>query len=266
MNHLLRELAPFGPDAWAMLDAEARDRLVPALTARRVVDFDGPYGWQRSAVDLGRTETIDGTPGISARRRRVLPLCEVRAEFTVRVEEMVDFSRGATDVDLGALDQAALRIAALENEAVLRGWAAGGVVGVGGATTQPTQPHDGTAESIRIAVTNAVAALRDAGVDGPYSFACSPLDWAAIVENDDAGYPLRKQIEGIIGGHVERAPGIEESVVISLRGGDFELTIGEDLTLGYLHHDRDDVSLYVEETFAFKVNTPEAAVRVVRTL
>ena len=60
MNHLLRELAPFGADAWAMLDGEARDRLVPALSARRIVDFDGPHGWQRSAVDLGRTETVTG--------------------------------------------------------------------------------------------------------------------------------------------------------------------------------------------------------------
>ncbi|MBT1608275.1 encapsulin [Curtobacterium flaccumfaciens pv. betae] len=44
MNHLLRELAPFGADTWAVLDAEARDRLVPALAARRIVDFDGPRG------------------------------------------------------------------------------------------------------------------------------------------------------------------------------------------------------------------------------
>ncbi|ROP65464.1 family 1 encapsulin nanocompartment shell protein [Curtobacterium sp. PhB115] len=310
MNHLLRELAPFGDDAWAMLDAEARDRLVPALTARRVVDFDGPRGWQYSAVDLGRTEPVTGpdsrtepvtgpdsrtepvtgpdsrtepatgaetrtepatastasTAGIVARRRRVLPLCEVRATFTVRLEEMVDFSRGATDVDLTDLDQAALRLAAHENRATLRGWTEAGITGVGAASTQRSQTHDGTPESFRTAVTAAVAALRDAGVAGPYALACGPVDWAEIVETDDGGYPLRKQLEGITGGDVERTPGIDESVLISQRGGDFVLTVGEDLSLGYLHHDADAVTLYVEESFAFRVNTPEAAVVLRRAL
>ena len=277
MNHLLRELAPFGDDAWAMLDAEARDRLVPALTARRVVDFDGPRGWQYSAVDLGRTEPVAGpesrtepaaasTAGIVARRRKVLPLCEVRATFTVRLEEMVDFSRGATDVDLTDLDQAALRLAAHENRATLRGWPEAGITGVGAASTQRPQTHDGTPESFRTAVTAAVAALRDVGVAGPYALACGPVDWAEIVETDDGGYPLRKQLEGITGGDVERTPGIDESVLVSQRGGDFVLTVGEDLSLGYLHHDADAVTLFVEESFTFRVNTPEAAVVLRRAL
>ncbi|MBF4613435.1 family 1 encapsulin nanocompartment shell protein [Curtobacterium sp. VKM Ac-1376] len=268
MNHLLRELAPFGADAWTMLDAEARDRLVPALTARRIVDFDGPHGWQRSAVDLGRTDPVTGGAGdgITARRRRVLPLCEVRATFTVRLEEMVDFSRGATDVDLAELDGAVLRLAALENRATLQGWPEGGITGAGQASTQAVQSHDGTPESFRAAVTAAVASLRDAGVAGPYALACGPVDWADIIETDDAGTPLRAQLEGITGGDVERTPGIDESLLVSLRGGDFSLTVGEDLALGYLDHDRDDVTLYVEESFAFRVNTPEASVLLRRTL
>lgn len=268
MNHLLRELAPFGTDAWAMLDGEARDRLVPALSARRIVDFDGPHGWQRSAVDLGRTETVTGgTPdGLDARRRKVLPLCEVRAPFTVKLEEMVDFSRGATDVDLSDLDQAVLRLAAHENRSTLRGWPEGGITGAGAASTQHTQSHDGTPESFRAAVTTAVAALRDVGVGGPYALACSPVDWADIVETDDAGASLRRQLEGITGADVERTPGIDESLLVSLRGGDFALTVGQDLALGYLHHDGVDVALYVEESFTFRVNTPEAAVLLRRAL
>jgi uncharacterized linocin/CFP29 family protein len=268
MNHLLRDLAPFGADGWAMLDAEARARLVPALSARKIVDFDGPHGWQRSAVETGRTEHLPSATGsgIAVRRRTVLPLVEVRADFSLQMEEIADFSRGADDVDLTGLDDAVLRVAAVENRAVLQGWAGATGAGVTSASTNAARAHDGRPESFRAAITSAVATLRDAGVDGPYTLASGPDDWAAIIETDDSGYSLRRQIEGIIGGTVERSPGIEESVLVSTRGGDFTLTVGEDLTLGYSHHDADHVFLYVEETFAVKVDTPEASVPFTRTL
>jgi uncharacterized linocin/CFP29 family protein len=48
--------------------------------------------------------------------------------------------------------------------------------------------------------------------------------------------------------------------VLSQRGGDFEITIGEDFAIGYAGADGDSVQLYIEETIAFRVNTPEAAV------
>ena len=76
MNHLLRSLAPISDSAWQMLDGEARDRLVPALAARKLVDFSGPHGWEHSATNLGRTMALPGAPcdGVTARQRRVLPL------------------------------------------------------------------------------------------------------------------------------------------------------------------------------------------------
>jgi uncharacterized linocin/CFP29 family protein len=49
-------------------------------------------------------------------------------------------------------------------------------------------------------------------------------------------------------------------VVLSTRGGDFELTVGQDATIGYLEHDAERVLLYLEESFTFQVFTPEAAV------
>jgi uncharacterized linocin/CFP29 family protein len=52
MNHLLRSSAPISDVGWEMLDREARERLVPALAARRLVDFSGPLGWGHSATNL----------------------------------------------------------------------------------------------------------------------------------------------------------------------------------------------------------------------
>jgi uncharacterized linocin/CFP29 family protein len=53
---------------------------------------------------------------------------------------------------------------------------------------------------------------------------------------------------------------VRGAVVLSLRGGDFRFESGQDLSLGYDHHDADNVHLYVEESFTFRVATPEAAV------
>ena len=85
MNHLLRDIAPITDRGWEELDEEARRQLVVTLAARKLVDFSGPHGWERSATNLGRTEPLGGTPveGVDARRRRVLALVEARASFSL---------------------------------------------------------------------------------------------------------------------------------------------------------------------------------------
>jgi uncharacterized linocin/CFP29 family protein len=47
---------------------------------------------------------------------------------------------------------------------------------------------------------------------------------------------------------------------MSLRGGDFELTVGQDFSVGYLDHTSTSVLLYLQETFTFRVLTPQASV------
>ena len=58
------------------------------------------------------------------------------------------------------------------------------------------------------------------------------------------------------------APGIEGGVVLSLRGGDFKIESGQDLSIGYLDHDADVVRLYLEESLNFRVLEPDAAVAI----
>src|SRR5882757_8508857 len=61
MNHLLRGVAPLSDGNWQLLDEEAGERLHGPLAARRLVDFDGPHGWDHSATNLGRTESAPGS-------------------------------------------------------------------------------------------------------------------------------------------------------------------------------------------------------------
>jgi uncharacterized linocin/CFP29 family protein len=124
MSHLLREHAPITEAGWRTIDDEARERLLPGLAGRRLVDFSGPHGWEHSATNLGRVENaeLSTTKGVEANRRVVLPLVELRARFTVSREELRAGDRGAQDIDFGDLDAAAQRIVEVENLAVFHSW------------------------------------------------------------------------------------------------------------------------------------------------
>ncbi|MGX5695398.1 family 1 encapsulin nanocompartment shell protein [Agromyces soli] len=264
-DHLLRHLAPITAEAWQLLDDEAKDRLPVALGARRLVDFSGPHGWAHSATNLGRVGGVVAAPAerVIARTRRVLPLTEVRADFALSREELLGVSRGAIDVDLGPLDEAALRIASVENAAVFEGWDAVGITGIVPASPHEPILHDGAVAAYDDLVASAVATLKRSGVGGPYALALGPADWTAVVEGSDAGgYPLSRRIAELLGGPIEWVPGLAGGVVLSLRGGDYVLEVGEDLSIGYAEHTAESVSLYLEESFSFRVATPEAAVSI----
>jgi uncharacterized linocin/CFP29 family protein len=262
VSHLLRERAPITEAVWAMLDEEARQHLGAALAARKLVDFDGPHGWEHSGTDLGRTQPVAGvhTEGVVAALRRVLPLVELRAPFRLDRAELRDADRGAEDVDLGPLDEAARRIAIAENVAVFGGWAAAGIAGMAEASSHDAVPLGTDVTRYPTHVARAVERVRCAGIGGPYGLALGPQGYTAVIETSEhGGYPMFDHLRKILGGPIVWAPGIHGAVVASLRGGDFRFESGEDLAIGYEDHDADALSLYLEESFSFRVVTPEAA-------
>jgi len=56
------------------------------------------------------------------------------------------------------------------------------------------------------------------------------------------------------------APATAGAFVLTTRGGDFALHIGQDVSIGYLSHSDSVVRLYLQETFTFLLLTAEAAV------
>jgi uncharacterized linocin/CFP29 family protein len=258
VNHLLRAHAPISESSWSVLDEEAQARLRPALAARRLVDFKGPFGWDHAATNLGRSTLTDGVPGdaVSARERSVLPVLEVRAAFALARAELEDADRGAPDPDLEPLDDAALRIATAENAIVLTGSA--NRAGIAART-----PHEavslGGADNYPAALAQATGSLLAAGVGGPYGLALGGEQYRVAVASHD-GYPLLEHLQRITEGPIVWAPGIDGGVLVSLRRGDFVFECGQDLSIGYSSHDDRTLNLYLEESFSFYVATPEAAV------
>ncbi len=263
MNHLLRSIAPIPESGWELLDTEARERLTVALAARKLVDFSGPLGWEHSATDLGRTNAIAGPPseGVTALRRRVLPVVELRSDFSVARDELRDADRGAEDIDLAALDEAARRIACAENVAVFHGFEQAGIRGITEASNQSSIALSDDFDAYPGHVAKAVELLRRQGIDGPYGLALGPDGYTGVIESTEhGGILVFDHLGKILGGPIVWAPGVRGAVVLSLRGGDFLFESGQDLSIGYERHDAETVDLYLEESFSFRVVTPEAAV------
>jgi uncharacterized linocin/CFP29 family protein len=144
---------------------------------------------------------------------------------------------------------------------VFHGWEAAGITGVAEASTQDAITLGDDCEQYPRHVARAVEALLRAGIDGPYGLALGPDVYTRVLEaTEHGGYPLFNHLREIIGGPFVWAPGVDGAVVMSQRGGDFLLDVGEDLSIGYESHDADVVELYVVESITFRVATPEAAV------
>jgi uncharacterized linocin/CFP29 family protein len=268
MDHLLRELAPITDDGWQQIDDEARTRLSAHLSARRLVDLDGPHGWDHSARNMGHLREVPAVPtgtepgAVEARQRHVLPLTEVRVRFTVSRSELDDVTRGATDVDLDDVDRAARQVGLVENRAVFHGWEEAGITGIIERSSHTAQSLGSDAMAYPGVVAGAVEALRGVGINGPYGLAVGEDAYTMIIESTEhGGLLLLDHLRRILGGgKVVRTPGLEGAVVVSLQDGSFALELGQDLSIGYLSHDADAVNLYLEESFTFRVLEPDAAV------
>jgi uncharacterized linocin/CFP29 family protein len=265
MNDLLRELAPVSSEAWEEIENEARRTLKDMLAARKLVDFRGPLGWEASVVGLGRAVRIDPpaegkVAGIEARLRKAQPLVELRVPFELSREELEVVARGADDPDLDAVRQAARQAAVVEDRAIFQGYAAAGIEGIMQSAGKSGLSLTDNFEKYPGVVAEAVARLRADGVDGPYGIALGPRCYTGLTKTTVGGYPVIEHVRRLLDGPIVWAPAVNGAVVLSTRGGDFELTVGQDFSIGYLDHSAASVRLYLQESFTFRVLSPEAAV------
>lgn len=262
MNNLHRELAPISDAAWEQIEQEASRTLKRYLAARRVVDVPDPGGTDLAAVSTGHTELIDdgARTGVRLLRRIAQPLVEARAPFTLTRQAIDDVERGSEDSDWAPLKEAARKVAYIENRAVFDGFGAAGIGGIRPGASNDPVALPSAVMGYSDAVAQAVDRLRLAGVQGPYRLVLGDEPFTAINGGSDEGYPVLQHIRRLVEGDIVWAPGIDGGAVLTTRGGDFELDIGQDLSIGYLNHTDKDVQLYLQESFTFRLLTTEAAV------
>ena len=261
MNNLHRELAPISDGAWAQIEAEAARTFKRHLAGRRVVDVQGPAGTALSAIGTGHLRTIAAPrEGVLARQREVKALVELRASFELDRKAIDDVERGANDSDWQPVKDAARQIAFAEDSAVFEGYAPAGIVGIRAGTSNPKMPLPAEVREYPDVIAQGLSRLRLAGVNGPYSVLLGAAAYTALAETSDQGYPVLEHVKRLAGDKIIWAPAIEGAFVLTTRGGDFDLHIGQDLSIGYSSHTDDAVRLYLQETFTFLLLTAEAAV------
>jgi uncharacterized linocin/CFP29 family protein len=263
MDFLKRSLAPITDAAWDEIDEGATQVLKTLLTARKVVDIEGPHGMDFSAVNLGKLDIPkqQSKKDVSFGIRTVQPLIETRIPFELDIWEMDNLVRGAQDADLDPLMAAAEKIARFEDKAIYYGFAKGNIKGIKESSSHKALDFHGEPEQLLNTVSMAVTELRRASIEGPYSLVVGSEMWRYIA-SCIRGYPLQNQLSAVIDGQTILSPFLndDDAFLISRRGGDLRMVLGQDLAIGYQSHTEQKVVLYFTESFTFQVIEPLAAI------
>ncbi|MEE4177481.1 MAG: family 1 encapsulin nanocompartment shell protein [Bacteroides sp.] len=253
MDILRKSLAPISQKAWDEINDTAKEVLTAALSARKFVDVEGPKGLDFAALSTGRIQVpANQKDAVKYGIHQVLPLVEARIPFELNVWELDNVARGAEDIDLGPMEEAARKIAQFEEKAIYDGFKPGNITGLKNSSDYDALTFPETAEEIMGVITQALAKFNANAIEGPYTLVLNSEKWQ-MVNSFMRGYPLRKQIENLLGGSIILAPFIKDAYLVSERGGDFKMVIGQDLSIGYESHNNKSVQLYFTESFTFQV-------------
>jgi uncharacterized linocin/CFP29 family protein len=261
MNNLHRELAPISDAAWRQIEEEISRTFKRYLAGRRVVDVHGPAGSALSAVGTGHLRTIAAPgEGVISRQRETKTLVELRVPFELDRLMIDDVERGANDSDWQPAKDAARKLAFAEDRAIFEGYDAAGIVGIRQGTSNPQKSLPADVRKYPEAFAEALSQLRLVGVNGPYSILLSAEAYTDLAETSDYGYPVLEHVKRLVEGKIIWAPAIDGAFVVTTRGGDLDLHIGQDTSIGYWSHTDTQIRLYLQETFTFLYLTSESSV------
>lgn len=261
MDILKKSMAPVTDKAWNEINKRLKEALQTGLTARRFVDIDGPNGLEMGGISTGRLIIPDNhsVSGINFGIREMLPMVEIRRPFELELWELDNIERGAKNIDLSSLEEAAAEIALFEENAIYEGFEAARIKGLRqSALSEPVFLPKKTDDFLK-EIGHQIIHLQRNAVEGPYSLIITEHEWLNLLRLSQ-GYPVQMHLKEILGGQVIIKQSNKYSFLVSERGGDYELTVGQDISVGYEWHDSRKVKLYLTSSFTFRVLAPEAVI------
>lgn len=260
MDILKRSLAPVTEEAWDEILETSKEVFNKVLSARKFIDVDGPKGMDFPGISLGRLD-IPGNQKdpVNYGIHQFQPMVETRAMFKLNIWELDNINRGAEDIDFDALEGAAMKIGEFEENAIYNGFSKGNIKGLKNSSEHKTLKYPDDPGGVMKVLSEGVATFTNSYIEGPYSLVVGKDRWQDIMSYHN-GYPLKKQITNLIEGKIIYSPHLKESYLVSERGGDFRLTLGGDLSIGYDSHDTKNVQLFFTESFTFQVIDPAAVI------
>lgn len=261
MDLLKRTLAPINTEGWEEIDSMAKETLETNLSARKAVDVTGPLGMDYTSVNLGRLKLgkSDGVKEVQYGTYQLQPLTETRISFKVKTWELDNLARGAKDIELDEVVNAARKMAQFEEKAIYSGFKDGSITGLTQAAAFSAPKLKKDADAIINAIADGQLQMKQAGVTGGADLIVEPELWKFLSQPTQGG-TLKSIVERQLEGRVIFSEAVSGALLLANRGGDTELIIGQDFSIGYHHHTSEDVFLFLTESFTFRVITPEAVV------
>jgi len=261
MEILKKKMAPLSSEMWKEIKDQAKSVLSTSRTIRKFADIDGPYGSDFATVSTGRLKVPrqKWKTGTNYGIREVLPLVEIRIPFELDLWELENIDKGAKDVELDNLDEALKSVVKLEENIIYKGLKDAGIKGLEESSKYPVEDLPDNPSDILKYIGALINRLQQNGVEGPYSLVLEENYWLELINLTD-GYPIIQQLKDLLEGQIIVNNNFDKSFLLSKRGGDYELTIGQDTSIGYDSHDDRNIKLYLTESFTFRVLSPESIV------
>ena len=259
MDMFKRELAPLSAEGWNEIEKRAKEVLLSRLTARKVVNVQGPKGLDFTAVNEGRLTLLDDKNDVKAGIYTLKPLTEARIRFTLNRWEIDNIVRGAKDIDFTNLDEAVEKLALFEENAIYNSYPAGAIKGLKESSAHKKLTLGETGTEILTSLTEGIMLLKKSYIHGPYSLVVGTKAWINL-NKEVQGMPLLERVEKILGAKVVLSTSVEGAILVPYDNDNLELTIGADFSLGYESHDTKEITLFATESFTFRVLEPKAIV------
>jgi uncharacterized linocin/CFP29 family protein len=260
MDVLRRDSARLPERVWKALDEAVAQSARHVMSARRIATFDGPRGWDYFAAPLGTMtacRTADGKASVCV--PEVALLAEIRAEFSLSWAAVEAFERGGPTLDTASAEAAAREVALGEDRLALHGEPIG--AGFLASKESPRRRLEDwrRPEAVLTDLLQAVETLDKLGIAGPYEAILAPGRYYAYLRAaEEGGYPIARHLKDVLGA-VHRSQVLADGGgMFATRGGDFVLTVGGDLSVGYRSHDQEVLHLFCVETVAGQMLTPQA--------
>ncbi len=254
-KYLSRQDAPFDEEIWKMLDHTMVEAARSVLSARRLLDVEGPYGLGLKAVPLLDPESDSG-PLVSP----MLPLALISKTFTLGKRDLAVFEKNGGVLDTSPIARAAIECAKMEDDLVFKGMkdVPGLMTARGtGSVKLAAWSEIGTAADD---IIKAVTSLDNAGFHGPYCLALEPGRYNMLFRRYQNGNMSElEHIKTIATGGVFKVPVLEGvGIVISAGRHNASIVLGQDMSIGFIGPAEDRLEFSLSESLAPYIRHPKA--------
>ena len=250
-----RNLAPISNESWKEIEERLMEVFKNYLSARKVVKVVGPKGLDYTVISEGRLGQIHEDGDLCYANYNVTPLSEVRVEFEMDRWELDNVLRGAKDVNYEPLEEAAKKIALFEENVIYNGLEKLNIKGIVNSSEHETLVFGNDQESILDSIAQGIIKLRESYQEGPFVLVVGKEAYRRIISKGE-GYSLVERIESLTGHKIVYSHVLEGAVLVPYNHDDLELTIGQDLNIGYQYHDSKKIRFFLTESFTFRVLDP----------